>query len=210
MKGLEPSTFCMASRRSSQLSYIRERSGSIAAALRGSFCFRIPPRSILSRGVRPRPHPRGRRHDRRRPRGGDAGGGRMACRGPLSRRRPRRGGAVERHSRRGRTDDRTSRPPPSARRRACVPDRDRRSRRCARARRPASRTRRGHELELGSLPDPVPPDRDDTDGDGSAGIDRDDLLPQPARQVAQRRAGRPREGRAPGPRGPPRVGSAGG
>jgi hypothetical protein len=25
MKGLEPSTFCMASRRSSQLSYIRER-----------------------------------------------------------------------------------------------------------------------------------------------------------------------------------------
>ena len=30
MKGLEPSTFCMASRRSSQLSYIRER-GTIAA-----------------------------------------------------------------------------------------------------------------------------------------------------------------------------------
>ena len=26
MKGLEPSTFCMASRRSSQLSYIREES----------------------------------------------------------------------------------------------------------------------------------------------------------------------------------------
>ncbi|MEA2151614.1 MAG: hypothetical protein QOD69_3444, partial [Solirubrobacteraceae bacterium] len=27
MKGLEPSTFCMASRRSSQLSYIREDAG---------------------------------------------------------------------------------------------------------------------------------------------------------------------------------------
>jgi hypothetical protein len=27
MKGLEPSTFCMASRRSSQLSYIREGDG---------------------------------------------------------------------------------------------------------------------------------------------------------------------------------------
>jgi len=34
MKGLEPSTFCMASRRSSQLSYIRERGPIIAAALR--------------------------------------------------------------------------------------------------------------------------------------------------------------------------------
>jgi hypothetical protein len=30
MKGLEPSTFCMASRRSSQLSYIREVAGSVA------------------------------------------------------------------------------------------------------------------------------------------------------------------------------------
>ena len=37
MKGLEPSTFCMASRRSSQLSYIRVRanySGDSAAFLR--------------------------------------------------------------------------------------------------------------------------------------------------------------------------------
>jgi hypothetical protein len=33
MKGLEPSTFCMASRRSSQLSYIRE-AASIASAFR--------------------------------------------------------------------------------------------------------------------------------------------------------------------------------
>jgi hypothetical protein len=32
MMGLEPTTFCMASRRSSQLSYIRERLASIASA----------------------------------------------------------------------------------------------------------------------------------------------------------------------------------
>ena len=33
MMGLEPTTFCMASRRSSQLSYIRIRTASIASAL---------------------------------------------------------------------------------------------------------------------------------------------------------------------------------
>ena len=36
MKGLEPSTFCMASRRSSQLSYIRGSLGSIANLPAGS------------------------------------------------------------------------------------------------------------------------------------------------------------------------------
>ena len=36
MKGLEPSTFCMASRRSSQLSYIREARGMLATAERRS------------------------------------------------------------------------------------------------------------------------------------------------------------------------------
>jgi hypothetical protein len=34
MKGLEPSTFCMASRRSSQLSYIRE---ALSVAVLGAF-----------------------------------------------------------------------------------------------------------------------------------------------------------------------------
>jgi hypothetical protein len=34
MMGLEPTTFCMASRRSSQLSYIRERPASIASPFR--------------------------------------------------------------------------------------------------------------------------------------------------------------------------------
>jgi hypothetical protein len=35
MKGLEPSTFCMASRRSSQLSYIREVRRIIAGGIEG-------------------------------------------------------------------------------------------------------------------------------------------------------------------------------
>ena len=40
MKGLEPSTFCMASRRSSQLSYIREERWILAMSFPGDACDR--------------------------------------------------------------------------------------------------------------------------------------------------------------------------
>src|SRR5512145_1117292 len=84
LKGLEPSTFCMASRRSSQLSYSRKSSASIATAGRSPWPVREACGPSACCGPRPPSGPCGR--GRRRPsRRRGRGGRRSRCDVPSSR-----------------------------------------------------------------------------------------------------------------------------